>query len=86
MTIGLGTVVGPQTEGPLATLQPMGSLDLYMAGLKVWTSPGAALTALGTTLGNFGQAVSGPVLPATLGLWTPPLILAGFLLSRGRRR
>ena len=89
MKIGLGDAAA-MTAAPLAvtTTVPLSSVDLYMAGLKVWGNPGAALSALGTTLSNFGAAVSGSVLPATLGLWTPPLALAAVVFSSmsGRRR
>ena len=79
MMLGLG-----QTTTPAPAPS---SLDLYMAGLKAWGSPTAAFSALGTTVSNATTAFSGPMLPASLGLWTPPLVLAYVAFNAmGRRR
>lgn len=84
MMLGIGqTAVAP------APAAPASAMDLYLAGLKAWGSPSLAFSALGNTASNFSTAFSGPVLPATLGLWTPPLVLAVVAISamgrKGRR-
>ena len=78
---------GQATTGVVAAA-PASSLDLYMLGLKAWASPSTAFSALGTTATNPGAALSGSVMPATLGLWTPPLLLAFVAIGAmgGKRR
>lgn len=85
--VGLRFGLGDTTT-PVVTTAVASPIDLYMAGLKYWASPSQAFSALGSTMSS--AAFSGTALPATLGLWTPPILLAVVAVGamsgkRGRR-
>jgi len=91
MMLGFGdttTTTAPATTA-VSTTTPPSSIDLYMAGLQLWGTPGTAFSTLGTTISSASSAFTGQALPVSLGLWTPPLLLAAVLIGmsgkRGRR-
>jgi hypothetical protein len=85
---GLGDAVMVSVPTPAAlslppTTTPTGNGGGYINGLLTWTNPYAALLGLTLTPTVLGMpSRTSTDVETLLGLWTPPLALAIFLLLR----
>ena len=79
---GLGDTAATPAAGTTPTVSaPPGFTD----GLKLWTSPSAAITATGTLLTNPSTAFSSGLMPFTIGVLAVPVGLVLLLTTMGKR-
>ncbi len=82
MMFGLGTALTGGTVNTATSVPLPGFTD----GLKLWTSPGTALTVASAAASNPSAAFGSAALPFTAGVFAVPIgILALILTMKGRR-
>lgn len=78
--LGDGTAAGGSNTTALAP-PTLGLTD----GLKLWLTPSSALSAVQSTITDPSTSLGAKILPYTIGLLAPPIVLLMLLTGGGRR-